>query len=146
MKDTVPVCPSLDTFTEALVTRVNPKSASMALGGSESEIRMFSWEHHGFHRRIFCNVKTLTALMSPCATLQLWRYQTPLITPTNYIPRCEVNSCLALGDIQAYQAQPINIGMFLQILCNVSMAHPGCDDRRDVIMVKHAVELEDVWA
>ena len=26
------------------------------------------------------------------------------------------------------------------------MGHPGCDDRRHVIMVKHAVELEDVRA
>ena len=42
MKDTVPDS-SLDALTEWLVTRVKPKSASMARGGSESEMRMFGW-------------------------------------------------------------------------------------------------------
>ena len=44
MKDAVPASP-LDKIAEGLATRVNPKSASMALGGSESETRMFGWEH-----------------------------------------------------------------------------------------------------
>lgn len=34
--------------------------------------------------------------------------------------------------------------MLLQILGDISTRHPGCDDRRHVIMVKNAVELEDV--
>ena len=52
MKDTVPDS-SVNVFNEGPVTRVNPKSASMALGGSESEMRMFCWEHDSFQDQIF---------------------------------------------------------------------------------------------
>ena len=52
MKDIVPGS-SLDILVERVVTRVKPKSASIGRGGVESEMKMFGWEHDGFHDRIF---------------------------------------------------------------------------------------------
>ena len=88
MKDTVP-CSSLDPLTEMVVTRTKPKSASMAWGGVESEMRMFGWERDGFVIELFMRVKGLTPLMSPCAVPQLCRYVIPLTTPRSYaVARC----------------------------------------------------------
>jgi len=42
MKDAAPRSSS-DIFTGVVVTRAEPKSASMACGGAESEMRMFDW-------------------------------------------------------------------------------------------------------
>ena len=44
MKDSVPSS-SLDILAKMGVTRVKPKSESMARGGVESETRIFDWEH-----------------------------------------------------------------------------------------------------
>lgn len=44
MKYIVPSPSSLDTITEMVVTRVNARSARMALGGAESEMRIFVWD------------------------------------------------------------------------------------------------------
>ena len=43
--------------TKAVATRVKPKSASMARGGVESEIRMFDWEQYDFKTEPFVGVK-----------------------------------------------------------------------------------------
>ena len=47
MKDAAPYT-SLDIVTGTVVTRMDPKSASMAWGGSESVIRMFGWKRGNF--------------------------------------------------------------------------------------------------
>ena len=73
-------CPWLDILTVTVVTRVDPKPAIMARSGVESEIKMFGLEEGGFVIEPFVRIMTLTALMSPCATPQLCRYLTPLIT------------------------------------------------------------------
>ena len=38
------------------------------------------------------------------------------------------------------------MGVFLHIFGDVPMSHPRCDDCRHIVVVKHAIELEDVWA
>ena len=38
-------CSWLDTLIDTVVTRINPKSASMARSGAESEMRIFGWDH-----------------------------------------------------------------------------------------------------
>ena len=55
MKNAVPVS-SLVFLTEPDM-RAKPKSASMARGGVESEIRMFDWEQYDFKTEPFVGVK-----------------------------------------------------------------------------------------
>ena len=61
--------------------QAEPKSASMDSGGVEGETRMFDWEQGGFLSELLARVRRPTALMSPCATSQRWRYLSPLIAP-----------------------------------------------------------------
>ena len=98
MKDVVP-CSLLDIFTENVITRVIPKSASMTRGGVESEMMMFGWDREKATIESLARARGLTALMSPCAMPQLWRYLTLLTTPKSYAAtRGEVNYYLVLGE------------------------------------------------
>ena len=91
-------CSLPNALIAVVVMRVEPKSASKANGGVESEMRMLGWGGDHWAIGPSDGTRVLTPLMFPCATPQLWRYLIPLITPNSYgASRFEVSWCLGLA-------------------------------------------------